>query len=86
MTGSDPDKCAQLPDTTGLKDEIVFQKMQHYTYDRAFTIPGSKLINVGDENGCTADELNAAINENTAALAYLIQPNQGNAVSVGGSG
>ena len=80
MTGSDPDKCAQLPDTTGLKDEIVFQKMQHYSYDRAFTIPGSKLINVGDENGCTADELSDAIGENTAALAYLIQPNQGKAV------
>ena len=80
MTGSDPDKCAQLPDTTGLKDEIVFQKMQHYSYDRAFTIPGSKLITVGDENGCTADELKSAIGENTAALAYLIQPNQGKAV------
>ena len=80
MTGSDPDKCAQLPDTIGLKDEIVFQRMQHYSYDRAFTIPGSKLITVGDENGCTADELKDAIGENTAALAYLIQPNQGNAV------
>lgn len=44
MTGSDADKRAQLPDTTGLRDEIVFQKVQHYTYDRAFTIPGSKLI------------------------------------------
>lgn len=80
MTGNDPDKCAQLPDTTGLKDEIVFQKAQHYTYDRAFTIPGSKLVFVGDENGCTADELNDAIGENAAAVAYLIQPNQGNAV------
>ena len=80
MTGSDPDKCAQLPDTTGLKDEIVFQKMQHYGYDRAFTIPGSKLISVGDENGCTAETLNDAIGENTAAVAYLIQPDQGNAV------
>ena len=80
MTGDDPDKCAQLPDTTGLKDEIVFQKMQHYSYDRAFTIPGSKLISVGDENGCTAEMLDSAIGENTTAVAYLIQPNQGNAV------
>ncbi len=80
MTGNDPDKCAQLPDTTGLKDEIVFQTIQHYGYDRAFTVPGSKLISVGDENGCTEVALKEAIGENTAAVAYLIQPNQGNAV------
>ena len=80
MTGNDPDKCAQLPDTTGLRNEIVFQKMQHYTYDRAFTIPGSKLIFVGDDDGCTAEALNAAIGERTAAVAYLIQPDQGKAV------
>ena len=82
MTGNDPDKMAQLPDTTGLKNEIVFQKKHHYTYDRAFTIPGSKLIFVGDENGCTADALNAAIGDNTAAIAYLIQGSQENAVSL----
>jgi L-seryl-tRNA(Ser) seleniumtransferase len=82
MTGNDPDKMAQLPDTSGLKDEIVFQKMQHYTYDRAFTIPGSKLIYVGDENGCTAEALNDAIGENTAAVAYLIQAEHEKAVSL----
>ena len=74
MTGNDPDKCAQLPDTTGLKDEIVFQRVQHYGYDRAFTVPGSKLISVGDENGCSEVALKDAIGENTAAVAYLIQP------------
>ena len=80
MTGSDADKRAQLPDTTGLRDEIVFQKVQHYTYDRAFTIPGSKLIFVGDDKSCTAEALNDAIGEKTAAVAYLIQPNQGKAL------
>lgn len=82
MTGSDPDKCAQLPDTTGLKSEIVFQEMQRYAYDRAFTIPGSKLIFVGDENGCSTETLNKAIGENTAAVAYLIRPDQGKTVSL----
>jgi L-seryl-tRNA(Ser) seleniumtransferase len=82
MTGNDPDKMAQLPDTSGLKDEIVFQKMQHYTYDRAFTIPGSKLIYVGDEDGCTAETLNDAIGDNTAAVAYLIQAEHEKGVSL----
>ena len=82
MTGSDADKRAQLPDTTGLRDEIVFPKVQHYTYDRAFTIPGSKLIFVGDDESCTAEALNDAIGEKTAAVAYLIQPNQGKVVQL----
>ena len=82
MTGNDPDKCAQLPDTTGLKNEIVFQRMQHYTYDRAFTIPGSKLIYVGDDDGCTTETLDAAIGENTAAVAYLIQAEHEKGVSL----
>lgn len=77
MTGNDPDKCAQLPDTTGLRDEIVFPRMQHYTYDRAFTIPGSQLIYVGGEKRCTAADVDAAIGENTSAVAYLIQSGQG---------
>lgn len=96
MAGNNPSKRDQLPDTIGLKDEIVFQQMQRYGYDRAFTVPGSKLVFVGDENGCTAEALNAAIGANTAAVAYLIQvkrtflqtikgcgyyiPDQGNAV------
>ena len=82
MTGNDPDKMAQLPDTTGFKNEIVFQKMQHYTYDRAFTIPGSKLIYVGDDEGCTNEALADAINDNTAAIAYLIQAEHENGVSL----
>ena len=80
MTGNDPDKRAQLPDTTGLKNEIILQKKQRYGYDRAYTVPGSKLVIVGDEDGCTPEQLEKAIGPNTAAVAYLIQPNQGNAV------
>ena len=30
ITGNDPEKAAQLPDTTGLKDEIVLQETQRY--------------------------------------------------------
>ncbi len=80
MTHNDPEKRAQLPDTTGLKNEIILQKKQRYGYDRAYTVPGSKLVIVGDEDGCTPEQLENAIGPNTAAIAYLIQPDQGNAV------
>jgi len=83
MTGSDPDKAAQLPDTTGLKGEIVLQEKQRYGYDRAYTIAGSSLVLAGNEDGCTADELDAAIGPDTAAVAYLVRPaNDGTVVSL----
>ena len=72
LTGNDPDKMDQLPDTTGMKDEIVLQQCQRYGYDRAYTVPGSKLVLAGDDDGCTLDELDAAIGPNTAAVAYLV--------------
>ena len=76
LTGNNPDKMEQLPDTTGMKDEIVLQQCQRYGYDRAYTVPGSKLVLAGDDNGCTLNELEAAIGPNTAAVAYLVQVDQ----------
>lgn len=80
MTGNDPDKRSQLPDITGLKHEIILQKTQLYGYDRAYTVPGSKLTIVSNDNRCSEEQLERAIGPDTAAIAYLIQPDQGNAV------
>ncbi len=76
MAGSDPDLIARLPDTTGMKNEVVLQKAQQYSYDRSFTVPGAKLVRPGDEDGCTREQLEAAIGPQTAALAYLINANE----------
>ena len=73
MTGRDLDKIAQLPDTTGMKNEIIIQKAQRYSYDRSYTVPGATLIEAGDEDGCTRDQLEAAIGEKTAAIAYFVR-------------
>ncbi|MCY4529516.1 MAG: hypothetical protein OXD46_10875 [Chloroflexi bacterium] len=72
MTGSDPEKMAQIPDTTGLKNEFVFQEAQSYGYDRAYSVPGGILMKVGDENGCTVEEMEAAIGPSTAAIVYFV--------------
>ncbi len=73
MTGRDLDKIAQLPDTTGMKNEIIIQKAQRYSYDRSYTVPGAKLVEAGDEDGCTRDQLKEAIGESTAAIAYFVR-------------
>ncbi len=71
MTGKDPEKIARLPDTTGMKDEFLIQKRMRYHYDRCASVPGSRLIEVGDEQGTTAGQLEAAIGTSTAGILYL---------------
>lgn len=49
MTGKDVKKMTQLPDTKGLKDEVVIQRGQFLLpgYAHAFKVPGARLIEVG---------------------------------------
>ena len=74
MAGNDPDNIGRLPDTTGMKNEVLIQKKQRYTYDRCFTVAGGKLVEVGDESGCSPEQLAEAIGPKTAAIAYLLKP------------
>lgn len=71
MTRNDPARIAQLPDTTGLRDEIVIQKCQRYSYDRALTLCGAKLVEVGDADGASVAEVKAALTDKTVAIHYL---------------
>ena len=71
MSGSDPEKMEQLPDTTGMKHHILIQKKQRYHYDPVLTVFGAKLIEVGDENGTTEAQLETAISDQTAAIHYF---------------
>ena len=74
MAGTDPDRIAQLPDTTGMKNEVVIQKRNRYMFDRCYTLTGASLTEAGDDAGTTEDDLAAAIGPNTTAVAYYIQP------------
>jgi L-seryl-tRNA(Ser) seleniumtransferase len=72
MAGKDPEKMKTLPDTSGMKNEIVIQKcLRDYMYDRSMTVAGAKLIEVGNENGCAPEQLELAINEKTAAIHFM---------------
>lgn len=71
MTGDDPDKIARLPDTTGMRDEFLIQKNMRYRYDRSITTAGAKLIEVGDDTGTTAAQLEAAIGPQTAGILHF---------------
>jgi D-glucosaminate-6-phosphate ammonia-lyase len=71
VTGDDAEKMARLPNTTGMKNEVVMQACQRYSYQRATTIVGTTLVEVGDENGASAEQLEAAIGPKTACVLYV---------------
>lgn len=66
MCGMDEEKVAQLPDTTGLRDEVIVQKGHSIGYTHALINTGAKIVEVE-----TAKELEKAINEKTAMLWFL---------------
>ena len=71
ITGTDDDHIARLPDTTGMKNEIVIQRSQRNHYDSSYQHAGATLVDIGSEDGATRAELAAAIGDNTAAVAYV---------------
>ena len=71
MTGSDQDNIRQLPDTTGMKYEVVIQKSHRIAYDQAIRLTGAKLIELDDTDGIPAEAMRAAIGKNTVAVFYL---------------
>ena len=71
MAGDDDDKIQQLPDTTGMKNEILIQKRQRYWYDRSLELGGASLVDFGSDEGTTREDLENAIGPNTAAVHYL---------------
>lgn len=74
ITGDDLDAIVQLPDTTGLKDGIVIEKCRRIRYDQALRQAGGRLIEVGDEDSCTPEQMEAGIDDRTAAIIHIVSP------------
>ena len=80
IAGNDPVKMRQLPNTDGLKDEIVIHTMHRFPYDQAYRAAGAKMVEFGDYLYAHPWQLEGAINERTAAIAYLCAPFSSNKV------
>ena len=74
IAGNDPVKMRQLPDTDGLKNEIIIHTMHRFPYDQAYRAAGAKMVEFGDYLYAHPWQLEGAINERTAAVAYLCSP------------
>ncbi len=71
MAGDDDEKIQMLPNTDGMKDEILIQRRHRYWYDRCLELAGAKLVDFGSDEGTTREDLEQAIGENTAAVHYV---------------
>jgi D-glucosaminate-6-phosphate ammonia-lyase len=70
LAGADPDKIGRLPDTTGMPGTVLIQTGHRYHYERAVTVPGARLVPVGDANGTTAAQLEAALGPDVATVFF----------------
>lgn len=74
IAGEDPVRISRLPNTAGMANEIVMHRTHRIGYDQMFPAAGAKLVEIGLPNGTEPWELEAAINEKTAAVAYMDSP------------
>lgn len=73
MTGSNPAAIQQLPDTAGLKNEVVIHKSHSSHYNRMLRMTGARVREVGYATHRTLPwQLESALNERTAAIVYLV--------------
>jgi len=74
IAGADPAKITRLPDTAGMRNEIVIQRAHRFAYDQAYRVAGGVLVEIGLARRTQPFELEAAIGERTAAVAHLVSP------------
>ncbi len=66
IAGKDTERIRRLPDTTGMKNEVILQKTHRVAYDHAIRAAGARLVEVE-----TREELERAVSERTAMLFFL---------------
>jgi L-seryl-tRNA(Ser) seleniumtransferase len=66
VTRGDPALIRRLPDTTGMKNEVILQKAHHSGYDNQLTDVGVRPIDVE-----TAADVKKVVNERTALMFFM---------------
>lgn len=66
VAGGDPEKMKRLPDTTGMRNEVLIARQSRNDYDHAYRIPGAKLVEYD-----TREQFFAALGHRTALVVVL---------------
>ena len=71
ITGTDPAAMRQLPDLTGLKNEVIIHRVHRNGYDHAVRQVGVRVVEIGYSTGTARWELEQAISPQTAAIFWF---------------
>ncbi|MCC7264887.1 MAG: aminotransferase class V-fold PLP-dependent enzyme [Candidatus Latescibacteria bacterium] len=66
IAGNEIEKMRRLPDTAGMKNEVITQPSHRHIYDHAIRMTGAKMVEVK-----SVAELEAAVGERTAMIAVF---------------
>ena len=76
MTGKDLGKIGQLPDTTGMADQVVLHKGHAVNFGAPVTqtirLAGAQVVEIGTVGGASEHHLQHAINQDTAAVVFVV--------------
>ena len=76
MTGPDLAAIMRLPDTGGLRNEIVLQSAHDINFggrvSQMVRLSGASVVPIGTANHCDSFHLRGALSEKTAAMLYVV--------------
>ena len=76
MSDLDPKKSERLPNTRGLKKDVILHQCDRFGEDPAIRIPGARIVEIGDRKGATEKDLQEAVTPRTAAI-FTAPPREG---------
>lgn len=77
MAGDDYGKWMRLPDTEGMRNEVVSPRGHNIAYTPQWTVPGARLVEYGQAGTLRSfrRELESAITERTCCITYTVSYN-----------
>jgi L-seryl-tRNA(Ser) seleniumtransferase len=74
IAGVDPAQIRRLPESDGLANEIIIHRAHRINYDIMFRAAGGRLVEIGLPLATEPWELEAALSERSAAVAWIDSP------------
>jgi L-seryl-tRNA(Ser) seleniumtransferase len=73
ITGTNPANRSQLPNSEGLKNEIIMFRAMRLRFDQGFRVAGARVVEIGWPELVELWDLEAAFSSRTAAVAYIVE-------------
>jgi D-glucosaminate-6-phosphate ammonia-lyase len=77
IAGLDPEVMNRLPDTRGLRNQVIVPRLHRNDYDHALRTAGARIVEIGFIQSTFTYELENTINDKTAAIFFLASQGDG---------